>query len=73
MKVQTETLAYITPDEGQTVLELSKEIAEAKQSEKIGDKVFLNLPNGETIQIEGESTEQIRDSIMTQWKGNPKF
>jgi uncharacterized FAD-dependent dehydrogenase len=73
MKIQTETLAYITPDKGQTVLELSKEIAEAKESKKIGDKVFLNLPNGKSILVEGKTTEEIRDSIMTKWEGNSRF
>lgn len=73
MKIVTETLAHITPDKGQGVLDLSNEIAEAKKRKKIGDKIFLNLPDGKKISIEGNTAEEIRDSIMTQWKGDPKF
>ena len=73
MKIVTETLAYVTPDEGQGVFGLAKEIAEAKRKKEIGDKVFLELPDGNNISIKGNTAEEIRDSIMTQWEGDPKF
>ena len=73
MKIVDETLAYITPAEGQGVLDMAKEIAKSKKNNEIGEKIFINLPNGDRISIEGNTDEQIRDSIMTQWQGGPKF
>jgi len=68
MKISKEVIAYITPDKGQSVYELAQEIYAEKQNGKIGDKIFLNLPEGKTISITGETINDIRDSIATQCK-----
>lgn len=59
---------YIRPENGQSVYELAKEIAVEKASGKIGDKIFVSLPNGNDIEIKGETEDDIRDSIARQYK-----
>jgi len=73
MKIIIETIAYITPDEGQSIIELAGEIETAKKEGKIGEKIFLNLPNGEKISLTGQTTSELRDSIATQWAGDTRF
>jgi hypothetical protein len=58
---------YIKP-EGESVYELAQKIAKEKEEGKIGDKVFLSLPNGKDIELRGNTVSEIRDSIGVQCK-----
>lgn len=74
MKVETKTEVYITPDSGETVLEISKEIAARIKDGTIQEgEIFFNLPNGKSISVKGKDTSSIRDSIMLEWNGSGKF
>jgi len=68
MRIRIEIPVYITPSKGQSVYDVAKEIFEAKQEGKIGNKIFLNHPDGRIITLTGETINDIRDSISTQCK-----
>lgn len=65
--MKIEVPVYLTPEKGQGILDFATEVAELKEKGEIGSLVFLNLPNGEVIKIEGETPSDIRDSICTQY------
>ena len=73
MKIIAEVITYITPDKGQSIIELAEEIAIAKKEGKVSETIFLNLPNGERISLTGKTTSELRDSISTQWAGASRF
>ena len=68
--MKIEVPVYITPEKGQWIICLAEEIANAKKEGKIGNLIFLNLPDGKVIKIEGDTTSEIRDSICTQYAGD---
>lgn len=65
--MKIEIPVYLTPEKGQAIINFAYEVADLKKAGKIGSLVFLNLPNGEVIKIEGETPGEIRDSICTQY------
>ncbi len=67
MKIRNELISYITPEKGQSVLEVAKEIVVSMSKGEIGDEIFLNLPEGKTISLTGQTIAEIRDSILTQY------
>ena len=69
MKMIVKMPIYIKPGKGQTVAELTSDILEVVQGGKLsghGYKIFMERPNGETIEITGEDWDHIHGSIMTQ-------
>lgn len=73
MVVETKTQTIITPEHGETFYEISKKISEEIKKGNIKGEILFNLPNGKTIPIDGTTTSEIRDSIVTKWNGDGKF
>lgn len=55
----------IVPEKGESIWELSGEIFEAIKQGKIGDLIFVRLPNDRLVEIKGKKREDIRDDIST--------
>ena len=76
MTIVKKYYAYITPEKGEGMLTLAKKIHKEIKDGTLRDgieKIYLNLPGGAQIEISGDSPEAIRDSIATQWNGDPVF